>query len=305
MSSSGASDASNSVQKFEDLDIGALVVRGATSVVKNRPVSVSIWVLGLLIAAFANGFSVDETTRESYSITLQMAEEVDRKELGMALDALGRAEDKYYNAKGWFWSCDNRCQKALDKVNMAKAEVKRLQSKRDKIMTEARREVGIWSVFGVKDVRDAFWSAWKAGKSWAARYTMMDALFLAVGGKEETMVSYFLKLAMQYIMNLTLGLCGAFCFFVYNVYTLVVSYGEPALSGLAFFLLVLVAGVATVGTYLFAIYGSVAGGGLFLLQQAAKQAKLEGGAGGTRRPRQVQYNQYGGGRPGGFRHHMD
>jgi len=117
------------------------------------------------------------------------------------------------------------------------------------------------------------------------------------------MVSYFVKLAMQYIINLTLGLMGAFCFFIYNVYTLIVSYGEPMLSGLAFFLLVLVAGVATVGSYLFAIYGTVAGGGIYLLQQAAKQAAVEGGRQGGAR-RQVQYNNYGGGRAG-FRTHMD
>merc|ERR1719384_2320067 len=104
-------------------------------------------------------------------------------------------------------------------------------------------------------------------------------------------------------MNLTIGLMGAFVYFIYNVYHLIVSYGEPALSGLAFFLLVLVAGVATVGTYLIAIYGTVAGGGIYLVKQAAKQAAVEGGADG--RPRQrVQYHPqggYGGGRVGGMR----
>merc|ERR1719336_3113952 len=103
-----------------------------------------------------------------------------------------------------------------------------------------------------------------------------------------------LKLVLQYIMNLTLGIIGAFFYFVYAVYQLIVSYGEPTLSGLAFFLLVLVASLATVGSYLFAIYGTVAGGGLYLMKQAAKQAAVEGEAG--RRPRQVQY---GAGHAGG------
>lgn len=298
------------MQKVEDLDIGALVVSTATNVVKNRPVSVSLWVVGLLLAAFANGFSVDETTRESYSMTLQHAEEVDRLELGKALAAERKAEDRYYNAKGWFWSCDARCQKAKDKHEMARAEVARVQGKRNQIMTEARREVGIWSVFGVRDVRNSFWAAWKSGKDWAARYTMMDAFFMMMpGNKEETAISMILKLVMQYIINLTMGLMGAFVFFIYNVYNLIVSYGEPALSGLAFFLLVLVAGISTVGTYLVAIYGTVAGGGLYLVKQAAKQAAVEGGAGGQR-PRRVQYggqgpHGFGGGRVGGQRAHFD
>ncbi|CAE8592580.1 unnamed protein product [Polarella glacialis] len=133
-------------------------------------------------------------------------------------------------------------------------------------------------------------------------HTMMDAMFMAFsGGEKETAMSMAMKLLMQYIVNLTMGIIGAFVFFVYNVYTLVVSYGESALSGLAFFLLVVVAGMATVGTYLVAIYGTVAGGGIFLLKQAAKQAAVEGGRAGAR-PRQVQY---GGGRVGGQRSHYD
>jgi hypothetical protein len=298
---------SSAVQKVEDLDIGGLVVSTATNVVKNRPVSVSMWVVGLLLAAFANGFSVDETTREAYSMTLHHAEEVDRTELSKALNAQRNAEDRYHNLKGWFWSCDSKCQKAKDKFEMASAEVRRVEGKRNQIMKEARKEVGIWSVFGVQDVRNSFWSSWKAGKDWAARMSMMDAMFMMIGGKEETAVSMILKMVMQYIINLTMGLCGAFVFFVYSVYQLIVSYGEDALSGLAFFLLVLVAGMSTVGTYLVAIYGTVAGGGLYLVKQAAKQAAVEGGAGGQR-PRRVQYGGppgYGGGRVGGQRSHYD
>lgn len=295
-----AAQRGTSLKKVEDIDIGALVVRTATDAVKRRPVSVSLWLFGLLLAAFAKGFAVDETTREAYSMTLEHAEEVDRNELTKAMQTLNRAEAKYNNAKGWFWSCDEKCQKFYDKAQMARQEVNRVQQKRDKIMTEAKREVGIWSVFGVQDVRNSFWAAWKSGKELATRWTMMDALFMTIGGQEESMMSAVLKLVMQYIMNLTLGLIGAFFYFIYNVYVLIVSYGEPFLSGLAFFLLVLIAGMATVGSYLFAIYGTVAGGGLFLLKQAAKQQAVEGGGPGGR-PRQVQY---GGGRVGG-RSHFD
>merc|ERR1719247_920758 len=125
---------------------------------------------------------------------------------------------------------------------------------------------------------------------------MMDAMFMMFAGKEETLVSMAVKLFFQYLINLTMGIIGAFFFFLYNVYTLIVSYGEPALSGIAFFLLVLVAGMATIGTYLFAIYGTVAGGAVYLVKQAQK-AQLEGGRDGRPR-RQVGYQQYGSGRTG-------
>merc|ERR1719229_1767297 len=129
----------SAVTKVEDLDFGALAVSYAAKFVKRR--SVSVWVFGLLLAAFAKGFTVDDTTREAYSMTLSHAEEVDRQELGKALGALRKAEERYYNAKGWFWSCDARCQNFKDKAEMAQAEVTRVQRKRDAIMTEARREV--------------------------------------------------------------------------------------------------------------------------------------------------------------------
>eukprot|EP00444_Apocalathium_aciculiferum_P009521 CAMPEP_0183387120 /NCGR_PEP_ID=MMETSP0370-20130417/2919_1 /TAXON_ID=268820 /ORGANISM="Peridinium aciculiferum, Strain PAER-2" /LENGTH=319 /DNA_ID=CAMNT_0025565611 /DNA_START=92 /DNA_END=1049 /DNA_ORIENTATION=+ len=267
---------SEQVQKFAELDVGALVVSTATGFVKKRPVTVSVWVLGLLLAAFANGFAVSELQEESYSIALGNAQEVDQKELSKALANLRRAEDKHYSVKGWFWSCDDRCMAAKDKVAMAQSEVARVQEKRDMFLREARREVGIWSVFGIRDIRSSFWRAWQAGKDMAARWTMFDAMFVMFNSREESMMSTVLQLVLQYIMNLTVGLVGACFYFAYNVYTLIVSYGEPALSGIAFFLLVMVAGVSLVGTYLMAIYGTVAGGGLFLVKQAAKTAALEG-----------------------------
>merc|ERR1719378_1627326 len=108
------------------------------------------------------------------------------------------------------------------------------------------------------------------------------------------MMQKLVQLAMQYIVNLTLGLVGAFFYFIYGVYNLVVAYGEPTLSGVSFFLLVLVAGLATVGSYLFAIYGTVAGGGYYLIKEAKRQAELEGGA-RRQAPRQVNYGHYGDG----------
>lgn len=289
-----------SLKKWEEMDVGAIAISTATSVVKNRPVGVSLWVIGLLLAAFAKGFSVDETTVESYQATLQMADDVSRKELSDAYANMKQFDDKYYNLKGWF-SCDAKCTKALDKLNMAKAEVARVENKKAGIIKEARQEVGIWSTFGVQDVRDSFWKSWKSGKDMAARMTMMDAFMMAMpGSREESIVSVLLKLVLQYVVNLTMGLIFSLCFFIYNTYCLVVAYGESFMSGLAFFLLVVVASVATVGSYLGAIYGTVVGGGVYLVKQAAKQAALKG-ENRQRRP-QMQNNPYGrpgpGGRPG-------
>jgi hypothetical protein len=264
------------LQKLDDIDLGAIVVSGAKNVIKNRPISVSLWVLGLLIAAFANGFTVDKQTAESYMDTMAHADKVNSKELQRARANFQRVNNEYLNSKGWFWSCDQICTRNKDKMEMAQAELNRVMNKVATIKNDARKEVGIWSTFGVREVRDAFWSSWQSGKDFAARMTMYDAMFAMFRSREESMLATILQLFFQYLMNLTLGLVSTFFYFLYSVYTLIQNYGESFLTGLAFFLLVLVAGVATIGTYLFGIFGTVAGGGLFVAKQVAKQAVQDG-----------------------------
>jgi hypothetical protein len=267
-------DNSAAIQKLDDLDLGAIVVGGAKSIVKNRPISVSLWAVGLLVAAFATGFTVDKATAETYMDTMQHADEVNRAELSKAQSNFNRASNEYYNSKGWF-SCDQRCSRNHDKMQMAQAEMNRVTAKVNQIKNDARKEVGIWSTFGVQEVRNSFWSSWQSGKDWASRMTMYDAMFAMFRSREESFLQTVLQLVFQYIMNLTLGLCATFCYFIYQVYWLITAYGESFFTGLAFFLLVLVAGVATIGTYLGGLMGTVVGGGLYVAKQVAKSAALE------------------------------
>lgn len=269
------------LQKWENLDVTALAMAKATTAVKKHPLVVSVWALGLLLAASAGGLPVSDSAQEAYSYMRQKAEVVDSRERDRSLVELEKLEQNYYNAKGWFGACDDTCMKAYDKVQMARADVIRVTKRRDDMLAEGRREVGIWSAFGVQDVRDCFWSAWKSGKAFAARLTMYDALFM-MGGRDDTLVTIVLRLVIQYVINLTMGLVGAFFFFVYNVYCLILSYGSTVLSGLAFFLLAAVAGLSVVASYLGAMYGVVAGGGVMLMQQAARQAAIESGKRGKR-----------------------
>eukprot|EP00411_Alexandrium_monilatum_P057359 CAMPEP_0175516008 /NCGR_PEP_ID=MMETSP0096-20121207/14228_1 /TAXON_ID=311494 /ORGANISM="Alexandrium monilatum, Strain CCMP3105" /LENGTH=321 /DNA_ID=CAMNT_0016818293 /DNA_START=41 /DNA_END=1006 /DNA_ORIENTATION=- len=273
---SDSDDDELSLKQWEKLDVRALALSTAKSVVQRRPVLVSAWTFGLSLAAFAGGLPVSSTASEAYSIMFQHAEVIDSRELGRALDQLQQEEEAYYNTRGWFGACDENCQRARDKAQLARADVVRLQGQRDKALSEARREVGIWSSFGVQDVRRSFWDAWKSGKDFAARWTMMDMIFMNVGGREQTLVTLAMQVVMRYVVNLTMGMIGAFFFFVHNVYCLVVSYGESVLSGTAFLMLAVVAGLSTVGAYLCAVYGTVAGGGLILMRQAALQAVTDG-----------------------------
>jgi hypothetical protein len=228
-------DNSAALKKLDDLDLGGIVVSGAKAIVKNRPISVSLWVIGLLVAAFANGFAVDKATEEMYIDTMQHADEVNRAELSKAEKHFGRASNEYYNSKGWF-SCDQRCSRAKDKMDMAQLELNEVTAKVNKIKNDARSQVGIWSTFGVQEVRKSFWTSWQSGKDWASRMTMYDAMFAMFRSREESFLQTIIQLVFQYIMNLTLGLCATFCYFIYQVYWLITAYGESFFTGLAFFL---------------------------------------------------------------------
>mmetsp|Transcript_111024 Transcript_111024/g.313090 ORF Transcript_111024/g.313090 Transcript_111024/m.313090 type:complete len:350 (-) Transcript_111024:120-1169(-) len=260
------------LQEWEHVDITAVVAKTAISFARGRPVLLSVWTLGLLLAAFAGGVPVNDAAGEAYSLMRQHAEVIDSREVGRSLEELDNLERAYYNAKGWFGACDDPCMKAYDKVQMARSEAARLQSRRDEVLSQARQEVGIWSSIGVQDVRDCFWAAWKSGKDFAARMTMYDAMFM-MGGRDETLVTIMFRLFVKYVINLTMGLIGAFCYFVYNVYCLVVSYGANVLSSLAFVLLAAIAGLSVVASFLGIAFGAAAGGALALIQQTAKQQK--------------------------------
>ena len=102
---------------------------------------------------------MDEVTADVYSQGLRDAQQVQHKELSGALREMQKAEQRYYNAKGWcrgffgpfsmlshtlfqyfsiffnmfgafprFWSCDAKCEKAYDKYNMAKRRVSAIET---------------------------------------------------------------------------------------------------------------------------------------------------------------------------------
>merc|ERR1712093_139937 len=103
-----------------------------------------------------------------------------------------------YNSKGWF-SCDAVCVQKKEARDIAERRVQQVRDKRDAIISDARQQVGVWSIYSVKDVRAAFWRAWESGKALAARWTMFDAMFMMVGSRrEEGLAEVLLKLLFQY-----------------------------------------------------------------------------------------------------------
>jgi len=276
-----------SMQARPDKDSGLAseAIQLATNVVKKRPVLCSGWLIGLLVAAFGTGWSVTEKQLTDYQDAMHAASLTTDRDLANARRALRTADEKYYNAKGWFWSCDAKCTRLYQQKQLAESRVYELDELRATRIREARGVVGIWSTVGVSEVRGAFWQAWEHGKETAKRWTMMDGLFmmLAPGERERTIVHVILQIMFQYLANLTVGMMSAMFFFLMSVISLVRQYGESFVSGVAFFGLVACAVCSVVGTYLGAIGGTMTLGAKYVVKVEQERLRNGGGRGYQRR----------------------
>lgn len=257
-------------------EIGSEIVAAGKYVIKKRPVAVSLWVVGLLLGAFASGFSVSQDAVDFYAEKLEEVNHVTDREWMQATRMSKDAYARYRSVKGWFWSCDAECTRAYQKYEMAASRLAQVEGKRESLVREAREKVGIWSTYGVADVRNRFWAAWEEGKELAKRWTMMDGMFMMFSGdRERTLVQVVMQLIMQYLSNLTVGLISAMCFFLYRVGWLVYAYGENMFTGLVFFGLVVIAVLSVVGTYVGALGGTVLLGTRYVVRK--EQERIAGG----------------------------
>ena len=273
----------------------------------------SLWVFGiivmLLLAAPYAPSMKEERRYRKYMNKAELVEGMVEAEAQMA-----RANAEVYNAKVWFWRfrSDHRrnVERAMGRQSATRAELKGKYDERDALRTKAKEQVGIWSHYGFKEVRDLFWSCWESGKAFAKRMTFYDVLFGAMGrGRDEHILGTILKIVMQMIMNFTLGLCGALVGFTYYLWGVVESYNGDLASSGAFFLLFLLAGISVVAAFLSAMVG-LAGGSVYMmartamkntqLRDAQRKAYLEnrrrqggGGGGGAPQQRRGEYGRGG------------
>ena len=83
----------------------------------------------------------------------------------------------FRGSKGWF-TCDKRCQSYKIDYDIANNEFKYQRSEEQRIIADAKSNVGIFSSFGVEEARDIFWRRFSDGKKFAKRQTMWDAMFM-------------------------------------------------------------------------------------------------------------------------------
>lgn len=277
-------------------DVSSVLIEVGIKVVKANPKITTGYVVGVLVCVFATGFAPSQEAEANMDRAHNYVRDKIEPEMREKDAILRRAEHEYYNSKGWF-SCDRRCQTHKAGYERALADFNVIKAQRDHAVASANAHVGIFSVYGVAEVRQLFWRMFQGGKDFAKRQTMWDALFVGIGSmaRDESIVEYGMRLMLNMLFNFTIGLFGALVGFLWNLYGVVQSFGASLLTGGAFFALAALGGIAFVASWLVGLYAAAAGTLYVVGKSAANNARLNGGGRpnpGIRYQRRPQHQHY-------------
>ena len=176
-------------------DVGQMIVRGASEFARRHKVVTGGYILGILvILLIGSGTKLNYDQRREYNKimnTIDVQAEYD------ASNDFGRADQAYRATKGWF-SCDGLCQRNKKNMEDAKYRLDQIRKEGNVRMSDAKSVAGLFSEVGVGEVQDSFWSYFSAGKQFAKRQSMWDAMFMGMRsmGRDENMIEYGMKVLM-------------------------------------------------------------------------------------------------------------
>merc|ERR1719152_387109 len=142
---------------------------------------------------------------------------------------------------------------------MAQAQLDMALRERNALQSEAKAAVGIWSQYGIDEVRERFWKAYESGKDFAKRMTFWDVMFGVGGrGRDEELLGTILRWAGQIMMNFTVGLVSALFSFMFSLVSMLWEYKVSYLSGFLFFAVAMTGASAMVATFIGGMYATAA-----------------------------------------------
>ena len=271
----------NSISSLKSDQALISVGRSCFSFAKKHYILTSVYIACIIAAGLASGVSVDSMSAEFFEAKMMQAATVTANDMTVAMEAVRYADSKYYRSKGWF-SCDPICTRNYQQLLVAQERLELIRVKRDLLEVEAKSVVGPWSVFGVAELRKAFWSAWEHGKEAARRMTMFDAIFIglsSLGGSsfDDRDSSFFLtvlQIATQFVLNLTLGLVAALFTFMMDSWIIITSYGPTFMSGISLFIVTTMTAFAVISTAIGGLVGGLMGTVYVAVRSAEKRARI-------------------------------
>ena len=251
------------------------------------------WAFGLYALFMASApLTPSPEAEQQYSDLMQQAVfSPEAREAQLELQGAQRHLDEVH-VFGWRWRepYSRLVPPRQAEVDKARARLEGAIKEREAIESEAKATVGIWSQYGVDEVRERFWTAYQNGKDFAKRMSWWDVMFGIGGGRDEEIYVTLLRWLGRIMMNFTIGLLSALFSFMVSLVYMIWEYKTSYLSGLLFFAVAMSGASAMVATFIGGMYAVAAGGVYTAIQSAGNARRLEGGR--AARQQQVRYQQY-------------
>ena len=241
-----------------------------------------MWMIGLFFMLLApSPVNVSDEALEAYSDKIVQASQVGYDD---ALYDYRISEQEVYAAKQWPWAWNKKNTAVYErKLALSREAKKRLDEKMNEeyqIIKDAKQDVGLWSEFGMQEIRENLYDNLSWGVGVAKRQTMYQmfwSVFGMMGGmrRDENALGVILQWIGRIMFNLSFGLIMALFSFIFALPSIVSSYGSSFMSGFSFFLLALLGACSVVFTILSCMWGTVVGGTFVVLREAQKQARLQ------------------------------
>jgi len=273
-----------------EANFGQIIAQGVKTFAKRHKVITGSYLFGLLVLILAGSgtkLSLDQQRQYNRIMnTIDLSAEFD------ASNRYGYALAAYRSSKGWF-TCDSLCKRNKKRMEDAKRQLDDIRMEGYNRMSDAKSVAGLFSEIGVGEVKESFWEYFTSGKQFAKRQSMWDAMFIGLRSmrRDEKMMDYIVKVLIQVLLNISIGLVMALIFFVIGLWSLIQSYQPNPLSALVFFVSAVCAAFAFVFTYLFVIYGAAVGGVYGMAKLAETSMRIENERRGHQQPR-MQYRPH-------------
>ena len=164
------------------------------------------WALGLYALFVARApYTPTPMEEQAYSDLMQQA--IFSEDMREAQQEAMIAQRQLDEVHVWFWSSRPPYDKLVPprkaKLEMATLKLREAVRERDALVSDAKSNVGLWSSYGVDEVRERFWKAYQDGKDFAKRMTFWDVM-LGTGGRnrDEELAATVLRWLGQIMMNL-------------------------------------------------------------------------------------------------------
>ena len=132
---------STTVRQHRDNDFNnTLVVKASINILKKNPIKVSMYLLGILLFFFSNGYSVSNEKLQEFESKLSAANTKTIQVL-QALDDVHNNRQLYKRSKGWF-TCNQECKHNLSILKKSEATYNKVFSEEKRMLQNAKKTLG-------------------------------------------------------------------------------------------------------------------------------------------------------------------